>query len=341
MIGRLRNWFTPETRAAADYTGLVLDQLHAAASGIGSVRQSAIYASCLHLIESASSSAELEGEHSASLSVRLGAIVKGMVDRGSASYELVIGAGGRLELLPVEIVDVFGGVAEETWSYKIERPGPRSTETTIRPQESVLNFRLRPSARSPWKGSPALPGGNTTAALFNKMEAQLISEAAMKPARVLGAGFSKEQREQVSRGLEAAGIVVFPLGRTGSDTRAVHAGSIGGEFTPAGVELFGQVGAMICTVLGCPPDLIQGGGSDTSSKESFRRFALSTIGPLLQIVMTEWTRLVGPMEFDLDRLRAADAVSISRAIGSKAKAVQALVQSGMALPEALSVVGID
>ena len=98
---------------------------------------------------------------------------------------------------------------------------------------------------------------------------------------------------------------------------------------------------MICTVLGCPPDLIQGGGSDTSSKESFRRFALSTIGPLLQIVMTEWTRLVGPMEFDLDRLRAADAVSISRAIGSKAKAVQALVQSGMALPEALSVVGID
>ena len=342
MIGaRLRSWFTPESRAAGDYTAQVINQLHTAASGIGSIRQSAVYASCLHLIESSSSSAELEGQHSATLQPRLGAIVKEMVDSGSASYELVIGGGGRLELLPVQIVDVFGGVAEETWLYKIERPGPRSTETTIRPQESVLNFRLRAPARAPWKGSPALPAGNTTANLMGKMETQLTSEAAMRPARVLGAGFSKEQRTDVAAGLKAAGIVVFPLGRTGSDTRAVHAGSIGGEYSAAQVDLFGQVGAMICTVLGCPPDLILGGGADTSSKESFRRFALSTIGPMLQIVMAEWTRLVGEMTFDLDRLRAADAVSISRAIGSRAKAVQSLVQSGMDLPEALSVVGID
>ena len=189
----------------------MLDQLHAAASGIGSVRQSAIYASCLHLIESASSSAELEGEHSASLSVRLGAIVKGMVDRGSASYELVIGAAAAWNYCLSRSL-MSSAACGRNLVLQDRATWPRSTETTIRPQESVLNFRLRPSARSPWKGSPALPGGNTTAALFNKMEAQLISEAAMKPARVLGAGFSKEQREQVSRGLEAAGIRRFPIG---------------------------------------------------------------------------------------------------------------------------------
>ena len=341
MIGRLRNWFTPETRAAGDYTHLLISQLHATASGIGSVRQSAVYASCLHLIESASSSAELTGQHSDILQPRLGSIARQMVDSGQSAWEMLIGADGRLELLPVQIVDVYGGVSPDSWLYKIERPGPRSTETTIRPQESVLNFRLRPPARAPWKGSPALPANNTTATLMGKMETQLIAESSFRPARVLGAGFSKEQREQVSEGLEAAGIVVFPLGRTGSDTRAVHAGSVGGEFSPAGVDLFAQVGAMICTVLGCPADLIQGGGSDTSSKESFRRFSLSTVTPLLQIVMDEFARLVGPMTFDLSRLRAADAVSISRALGSRAKALQALVQSGMDLDEALSVVEID
>ena len=54
----------------------------------------------------------------------------------------------------------------------------------------VLNCRLRPSPRTPWRGTPSLPAGNTTATLLRKLEAQLTSEAAFKPARVLGAGFS-------------------------------------------------------------------------------------------------------------------------------------------------------
>ena len=57
--------------------------------------------------------------------------------------------------------------------------------------------------------------------------------------------------------------------------------------------------------------------------------------------MQEWRRLVGPITYNLDALRASDQVSISRALGSKAKAVQSLVQSGMALDEALAVVEID
>ena len=341
MIGRLRNWFTPESRAA-DYTSLILaQQQQAAATGIGSVRESAVYRSCLNLIESAASSAELEGEHSASLQPRLGVIVKEMVDSGQSAYELVISSGGRLELQAVQITDVYGGVAEETWSYRIERPGPSSTETVIRPQEGVLNFRLRPDPRRPWQGCPAIRAGNTTATLLSKMETQLTSEAAMKPARVLVGGMAPDQRKDVVDSITAGGIVAFPQTRSGSESKALHTGAVGGEYSTAGVELFGQLSALICTTLGCPADLIQATGSDSSSKESFRRFALSTVTPLLQAVMDEFARLVSPMSFDLTRLRAADAVSISRAIGSKATAVSRLVQSGMALDEALSVVGID
>ena len=340
MIDWLRSKFT-ETRGAAEYTNILLAQRLAAVQGAGSVRESAVYRSCLNLIESASSSAELEGQHSGTLQAKLGGIVKEMVHTGQSAYELVIGSGGRLELQAVEITDVYGGVSEESWLYRITRPGPSSTEMVIRPQGGVLNFRLHPDPRSPWRGTASLPPTNTTATLLSKMEAQLTSEAAFKPARLLTAGIAKEQRKDVTDSLVLGGVVTLPQSRMGSDSKALHTGSVGGEYSLAGVDFFGQLSALICTTLGVPADLIQATGSDTSSKESFRRFALSTITPLLQIVMTEWTRLVGEMTFDLDRLRAADAVSIARATGSKATAVGKLVSAGVGLDEALSIVGID
>ena len=106
MMGWLRSRLT-ETRKANDYTDLVINQLHAVATGSGSVRQSGVYASCLHMLESAASSAELEGKFSASLQPRLGGIVKEMVHSGQSAFELVIDSSGRLELQAVQITDVL------------------------------------------------------------------------------------------------------------------------------------------------------------------------------------------------------------------------------------------
>ena len=163
----------------------------------------------------------------------------------------------------------------------------------------------------------------------------------MKPARILGAGLSQEQRTQVSDGIRAAGIVVFPLGKAGGDTRAVHTGSVGGEYSTAGVELHGKLAELICAVLGVPSDLITGSGSSVSARESYRRLASATIGPLLQTVMQEWGRKVGPVTFNLDKLRASDEVSRARATGSRANAVSRLVTAGVPLDEALSLAGVD
>ena len=134
---------------------------------------------------------------------------------------------------------------------------------------------------------------------------------------------------------------MFPLGKTGGDTRAVHAGSVGGEYSTAGVELHGKLGEVICSVLGVPSDLIVGSGSSVSARESYRRFSSATIGPLLDIVMQEWRRLVGPITYNLDALRASDQTGISRAVGSRATAVQKLVAAGVDLNEALQMAGID
>ena len=341
MIGRLRSWFTPPPPETRGYVDQILAASWAAATGTGSVRDSAVYEACRHLISDAVSTAELEGDGADLLQPRLGEIASSMVDTGMAAFELIVGRSGRLDMLPVEITNVQGGAEEESWIYTVARAGPMATMTAIREQAGVLNFRLRPSQKTPWRGTPSLLAGNPTAALLRKLEVQLTSEASFKPARVLGAGFSKEQREQVTDGIEAAGIVVFPLGKVASDTRPIHTGSVSGEFSTAGVELHGKLGELVCAVMGVPSDLIVGSGSSVSARESYRRLSSATISPMLQTVVSEWSRKVGPMEFNLDALRAADDVSKSRALGSRANAVSKLVSAGVDLSEALSMVGID
>ena len=340
MIDRLRSWFTPppETRGYVDQ--LLAAQL-ATATGSGSVRDSGVYRACINLLGDAASTATLEGEHAEVLQPRLGDIVRQMVDVGQSAFELVIGMDGRLELVPVEITNVTGQAEEASWFYTVARAGPMATMSAVREQAGVLNCRLRPSSRSPWRGQPSLPAGNSTAALLNKLEVQLTSEAAMKPARLLGAGLSREQREQVSDGIKAAGIVVFPVGNRMSDSHPIHTGAVGGSYSAPGVELHGKLGELVCSVLGCPSDLIVGSGSSVSARESYRRFSSATISPLLQTVMREWAAKVGPMKFNLDSLRASDEVSRSRALGSRANAVSKLVQSGVSLDEALSLAGVD
>ena len=341
MIGRLRSWLRPHPPETRGYAEQILSAQLAAASGTGSIRDTAVYEACKHLIADCASTAELDGDGADILQPRLGEIATSMVDTGQAAFELIVGQSGQIGMLPVSITNVVGQAEEETWIYTVARAGPMATMTAVREQAGVLNFRLRPSQKTPWRGTPSLQSGNTTAALLRKLEIQMTSEAAMKPARLLGAGFSKEQRTDVAAGIKDAGIVVFPLGRTGSDTRPIHTGLIAGEYSTAGVDLHGKLNELVCSAMGVPSDLIVGSGSSVSARESYRRLSSATIFPLLQTITQEWEATVGPMKFNLDALRASDQVGISRALGSKAKAVQSLVQSGMALDEALAVVEID
>ena len=341
VIGRVRDWFRPEARAASSYTDALLSAQLAAAQGVGSVRGSAVYQACLNLISDAAATAELTGDHSEVLQPRLGAIARQMVDLGQAAFELVVGRGGRLELLPVEITNVVGQAEEDSWVYTITRTGPVSTVSTAREQTGVLNFRSRVDNRTPWRGQPSIPASSTTAKLLSRMEVQLTSEAAMKPARVLLAGIAKEQRKEVTDSIAKGGIVTFPVSRPGGDTKGLTTGEVGGSYSAAGVELYGQLVALTAAACGVPSDLVVGGGSDNASKESLRRFAFSTITALLQTVIREWERKVGPLQFNLDALRAADEVSRARAVGSRANAVQRLVQSGVDLPQALAIAGVD
>ena len=75
-----------------------------------------------------------------------------MVHTGQSAFELVIGSGGRLELQAVQITDVYGGAAEETWGYRLQRPWAKfdrdgHSSTGRRPKFSTAPRPQNPMAR--------------------------------------------------------------------------------------------------------------------------------------------------------------------------------------------------
>ena len=345
MIDRIRSWFTPETRASEsqDYTSLLLAQSLAAARGdYGSIKSTAAYSGSLTLLGHAAGVATLTSQHSGSLQPHLSTIARSMVDTGQSDWLISVGSTGEVVLLPVTTVAVTGSPDPRTWRYQLTMPGPSEAVTLQRPGEAILSFRMRVDQNTPWKGKPAITATGT-GELLCRLESQMIAESKVSPTRVLTGGAVTEQSGDISKTVSAGGIVTLIQAISSrEDPHGLKAGVIKNEVTAPSVSLHTKLSTAICGAMGCPSDLVLGSSSESGSRESFRRLASTTIGNILTTISREWEFKMGTtLEWDLDRLRSSDEVSRARATGSRANAVQRLVQSGVDLPQALALAGID
>ena len=340
----IRSWFTEERASvvAPDYTNQILGQTFAAVRGVGGIRATAAFRGSLTLIGHAAGVASLSGQHSDALQGHLSAIARSMVSTGQSDWLINVGSTGAVELLPCSVSDVRGGPDPQSWLYQMTVQGPSQMATVQRSGESVLSFRLRTDARSPWRGRPAIAGGGT-GQLLCQLEAQMEAEARVSPARVIAVGHAAEQSVDISDLVGEGGVVgIVQAAGSKDDPSGVKAGVVRNEVSAPSVDLHEQLERAICGALGCPPDLVLGGSSESGSRESMRRFGSTTIQNILVTVAREWELKMGTaLQWDLDQLRSSDEVSRARAVGSRAQAVSRLVDSGMALPQALAVVGID
>ena len=340
----IRSWFT-ESRASdvpQDYTSLLLSQQLAAARGIDGIKSTAAYRGSLTLIGHSAGVATLTGQHAASLQPHLATIARTMIDVGQSDWLINVGSTGAVVLLPVTASNVVGGPDPRTWLYTLQVPGPTETVTLQRSGESILSFRLRVDQKSPWIGKPAIDSTGT-GQLLCQLEAQMSAESRIAPARVIAVGQAAEQSADVSELVGAGGIVgIAQAIASREEPSGVKAGTIKNEVSAAVVALHEELERAICGVLGVPSDLVLGSSSESGSRESFRRLASTTINNILTTVAREWQDKLGTaLEWDLDRLRSSDDVSRARATGSRATAVQRLVQSGVELPQALILAGVD
>ena len=339
-----RSWFTEERASdvAPTYTNQILGQAFEAVRGIDGIKSTAAFRGSLTLIGHAAGVASLSGQHSGALQGHLSTIARSMVDIGESNWLINVGSTGAVELLPCAVVDVRGGPAPATWLYQMTVQGPTEMATVQRPGESILSFKLRVDPRSPWRGRPAIDATGT-GQLLAQLEKQLRDEAKVAPARVLTGGGIAGQAGDISDTVKAGGIVTLIQAiASREDPSGVRAGTIKNEVSASSVALHEQLERAICGVLGCPPDLVLGGSSESGSRESMRRFGSTTINNILTTIATEWVTKMGTdLVWDLDRLRASDEVSRARAVGSRANAVSRLVDSGLPLDQAMAVVGID
>ena len=342
----IRSWFTPpEARAskAQDYTGLLLAQSLAAARGDGgNIRSQAAYRGALTLIGHAAGVASLTGQHAGALQEHLSTVARAMVDTGQSDWLIDVGATGEVVLLPVTADAVVGGPDPRSWIYQLTMPGPSEAVTLQRPGEAILSFRLRVDSRTPWRGRPAIDSTGT-GQLLCQLEAQMIDEAKVTPARVVAGGSVAEQSGDIAELIGQGGIVgIMQAIATREDPSGIKAGVIRNEVTAPSVSLHGKLATMICGALGCPADLVLGSSSESGSRESMRRFGSTTIQNLLVTIVREWELKLGTqLQWNLDQLRSSDEVSRARATGSRAQAVGRLVDSGVPLPQALAIAGID
>ena len=202
----IRSWFT-ETRASEpqDYTGLILAQSLAAARGdYGNIRSQAAYRGALSLIGASAGVATLTGQHSGALQGHLSSIARSMVDIGQSDWLIQVDGDGAVTLLPVTVVAVVGGPDPASWLYTLTMPGPSEAVTLQRPGEAILSFRLRVDSRMPWKGRAAIDATGT-GQLLCQLEAQMIDEAKVAPARVIAVGGSPSLSGDVSELISSGG----------------------------------------------------------------------------------------------------------------------------------------
>lgn len=339
----IRSWFTEERAEATDYTSALLAAQLAAARGFAGIRGSACFGSALNLISASASVSALSGAHAAALRPHMGGIARGLVDHGESTFSIEVSSTGQLTLIPVKIVDVLGAALPETWLYSVTRSGPSENRAVVLPAESILAFKVNASASRAWRGIGALQAASGgTADLLAELENQMTTESRMEPARLISAGVSKEQRTGVSESVSKGGIVVISGGRAGGRDAAgaLSSGVIKGEVTAASVTLHEQLSSLVSSTLGVPPDLLMP-GSEAGSRESFRRFAATTISALVEAIKIEWELKIGELDISMDRLRAGDISARARAVGSRSNAFKNLVAGGVPVARALQLAGLE
>ena len=127
----------------------------------------------------------------------------------------------------------------------------------------------------------------------------------------------------------------FGSGASSAPTRDWAANRLQPDPSEGLVQLCKDVPAAVGLLFGIPVVLTSGSGSETQTREAFRRFVASTIQPLALLTAEALTAaLSAPVALNLRALRAYDTQGQARSVG-------ALVKAGIDVDEALRTVGLD
>ena len=345
-------WSKPERRESAPYTDAVVAALTAQASGqaVGDASAIAALESACALYANAFGAARVTpAEARTVLTPRtLRLIARNLLRRGEDLHQITI-EGGELRLAPIGSWDVRGGPDERAWWYRCDRFGPSGNLTQLVPSAAVVHCRYSVGSARPWYGISAIGWARATATLAANLETRLGEEAGSPVGSVLpypvGPNDPDDEDDPTSalrRDIAAAKgrpLIVETTSAGGGEGRAAAPASdwIFRRYGASPPEVLGNLrtdaGMSVLSACGVPVSLVTD-ADGTSQRESWRRFIMGSVEPLLAIVAQEIeTKLEIRVAFDLSPLWAHD-------LAGRAASFKAMVTGGMDVAKAAALAGL-
>ena len=284
-------------------------------------------------------SAVVSGSEAARLLTReaLAMIGRSLVLRGEL---VMLPEGGGLT--PASTFDILGGPND--WAYRCDFAGPSRSVSRFLPAQSVLHFRINADPSRPWKGQAAHTLATATAATAANAEATAASEAKIAISRLIpvASTLTPGQRDDTTTTLadelKRGGYFALSLigARPGAGERMsrVSVEPVQPDPSEGHLTLRREAALELIEAAGVPSALADPRAEANGQREAFRRFVHGTIEPMARMVEAEMTAKAGlSCDLNFASLFAAD-------LAGRGRALKQLVESGVALADALDTVGL-
>ena len=337
-------WQKPEKRESAPYTDAVVQAIVAQTSGqtVADPSATAALEAASGLVARSFAAATVEGADICPSTLAL--IGRELIRRGEAIFLLEV-AVGALRMVPVGSWDIRGGWNPDDWHYRVDLFGPSGNVTRLVPSASVLHFKYSVDPARPWHGLSPISWARLTGRLLANVETALADEGATPRGQIipLPGNVDIDNRRALAADLEnLRGAVAMPEttadnggdGPGGAPRKDWVPQRVGANPPSALVDLRSEAALAILSACGVPVELVSR-GDGTSSREAFRRFLHSTIGPLGKMIERELRlKLERPsLSISFDALFASD-------LSGRARAFQSLVNGGMDTNKAAGLAGL-
>ena len=348
---RLKFWQrASEKRESQPFTDAVIQAIVSQAEGTtpGDPAQTWALETSANLYARAFSAAKITGERTDKITPSMLALIaRNLIRRGDSLHVIEL-RRGAVDFLPVGSWDVRGGWDEAGWFYRADLFGPSGNLTRLVQSGHVLHFRYAVDPARPWHGISPLGWARDTGTLQANLEKRLGEEAGAPTAHVLpipqdgGSGGDDDPLKMLKADIAAAkGRTILTEttasawgeGKSAAPKADWKSNRLGADPPDTLRFLRSESGMSVLSACGVPVSLATD-ADGTSQRESWRRFVMGAVEPLLEIVGEELERkLETTISFDLTGLWAHD-------LQGRASAFQKMVQGGMGLEQAAAASGV-
>ena len=346
----MRWWSKPEKRSGGDFSAAVVRLIESQAAGTADASSTAAVEAAAGALSRAFSSAEVVAPgwvRDAVSPVVLGQVGRDLTRSGDSMHVIRLDNDGMVRLIPAASWHFEGNHDPASWTVRVTAYGPSTSTTWNLPASSVIFVRWGGTPGQPYVGTSPTSWAASSARLHSEAERSLADEAGGPLAQMLaipqdgGDGSDDDPLKDLKADIKAARGRALLLETSSAGWGEGRASSPQSDFVPrrlgpmmpdSMVKVADAAFMRVLASCGCPPSLFVD-SDGTSQREAVRRWHMNVVLPMARILEHELT-----MKLEAEVKLKFDAYPLDMV--SRSQAVTRLTAAGVALPVAMSAVGL-